>query len=433
MSSPKKWPAKTPLIIGFLTLLALVGGFGTWSVTANISGAIVSSGNIEVDQNRQVVQHPDGGVVERVLVKEGDLVAAGDVLIRLDPSLLASDLTITEGQLFELMARRARLEAERDGADTIEFDPELIEMAAVRPEVADIVDGQSRLFVARANSMRKEIEQLEKRGLQIADQVTGILAQQAAVEQQLDLLSEELTDLKSLLEKGLAQASRVLALQREEARLRGQVGELQSSAAQAQGRITELEIERLKLGTTRREQAITELRDLQYRELELIERRIALRQQLERLDIRAPVSGIVYDLAVFAERSVVRAADPVLYLVPQDRPLLVAARVDPIHVDEVYVSQPVRLRFSTFDSRTTPELMARVMQVSADSFVDERTQASYYRAEIVLDAGELEKLGDLTIVPGMPVEAFIRTSDRSPLAYLVQPLANYFNKAFRES
>ena len=221
--------------------------------------------------------------------------------------------------------------------------------------------------------------------------------------------------------------------QREQARLLGQVGELQASAAQAEGRITEIEIEKLKLVTTRREQAITELRDLQYRELELAERRQSLRQQLDRLDIRAPVSGVVYGLTVFAERSVIRAADPVLYLVPQDRPLVVAARIDPIHRDEVYVGQPVTLRFATFDARTTPELYGTVMQVSADAFTDEQAGASFYRAEMVLNEGENEKLGDLRIVPGMPVEAFIRTSDRTPLAYLLKPLTDYFNRAFRES
>lgn len=432
MSAPSL-SARRPLTIGFLALLLLVGGFGAWSVFANISGAIVAGGQIEVDQNRQVVQHPDGGVVENVAVKEGQQVAAGEVLIHLDRSILASELSIVEGQLFELMARRARLEAERDEAQTIAFDPELLSLGQTRPEVADLTDGQARLFAARADSLARESEQLEKRRAQIADQVRGITAQQQALTRQLDLIGQELADQQSLLDRGLAQASRVLSLQREAARLQGEVGELTASAAQAEGRITEIDIEILKLGTTRREQAITEIRDLQYRELELLERRQALRQQLDRLEIRAPVSGIIYGLTVFAPRAVIRAAEPVMYIVPQDRPLVVAARVDPIHVDEVFVSQPAILRFATFDARTTPELQGRVTQVSADAFTDERTQASFYRAELELEPGELDKLGDQRIVPGMPVEVFIRTTDRTPLAYLTKPLTDYFNRAFRES
>ncbi|ALG89081.1 MULTISPECIES: HlyD family type I secretion periplasmic adaptor subunit [Actibacterium] len=427
------WPARRPLLIGFLALALLIGGFGTWSVVASISGAIVASGRVEVDQNRQVVQHPDGGVVARLEVEEGDLVEAGDVLIALDASLLHSELSIVESQLFELMSRRGRLRAERDGAPSVRFDDDLMEIAATRPEVQELTDGQSRLFAARAETLAKEGAQLEKRRGQIADQVIGIVAQQDALESQLALIRQELETQQGLLDKGLAQASRVLSLQREEARLRGEVGELTASVAQAQGRITELDIEILKLQTTRREEAITELRELQYRELELAERRQSLLEQLDRLEIRAPVSGIVYGLTVFTPRSVIRAAEPVLYLVPQDRPLVIAARVDPIHVDEVFVGQPVNLRFATFDARTTPELFGQVTKVSADAFVDDRTQQSYYRAEIILSEGEADKLGELKIVPGMPVETFIRTADRSPLAYLVKPLAEYFNRAFRET
>ncbi len=428
----KGWSARRPLFIGFAALFLLVGGFGTWSVLANISGAVIATGQVEVDQNRQVIQHPDGGVVEEVLADEGKPVLAGDVLIRLDAKLLRSELAIVEGQLFELMARRGRLQAERDDAGTVVFDEALRELAGDHPKILDLMDGQTRLFDARAASMVNETQQLEKRRGQTENQIEGILSQQQALVQQLSLIEEELASQQDLLDKGLAQASRVLSLQREEARLRGQVGELIANTAQAEGRITELDIEILKLGTTRREEAITQLRDLQYRELELAERRQSLLEQLDRLEIRAPVSGIVYDLTVFAPRSVIRAADPVMYLVPQDRPLVIAARIEPIHVDQVYVGQTVVLRFSTFDSRTTPELNGQVVQVSADAFQDDRTQATYYRAEIVLEEGELEKLGALKILPGMPVEAFMRTNDRTPMGYLVKPLSDYFNKAFRE-
>jgi len=399
-----------------------------WAIQAQISGAIVSTGKIEVDQNRQIVQHPDGGVVDDILVEEGD------ILIQLDSTLLASELTIIEGQLFELMARRGRLEAERDSEDGIDFDTEIMDLAKIDEVVRDQMAGQVRLFLARSASIEKEIEQLGKRRLQITDQIVGIDAQMDAMNVQLELLAQELSNQQELLDKGLAQIARVLNLQREEARLSGTLGELKAQRAQAEGRITELEIEILKIETQRREEAITRLRDLQFQELELAEQRRSLQERLSRLEIRAPVYGIVYGMQVFAKRSVIRPADPVLYLVPQDKLLVITAQVEPIHVDELYVNQEVSVRFSALDSRTTPELFGKVTQVSADAFQDEQTAFSYYRAEIELNEGEIDRLPEGTIlIPGMPVETYMKTTDRSPLEYLVKPLADYFAKAMRES
>ena len=277
------------------------------------------------------------------------------------------------------------------------------------------------------------MDQRDKQIGQIRNQIEGIDAQSTALVSQLGLLAEERESQEELLAKGLAQAARVLALQREEARLQGQVGELKATRAQAEGRITEIEIEKLGLASQRREDASTELRDVANRELELVERRRALIERISRLDIRAPVSGIVLGLQVTTPRSVIRAADPVLYLIPQDRPLVIAARIPTNHIDEIRIGQEVRLHFSAFSSRTTPELMGRVTVVSADALKDERTQVSYYRAEISLEAGEAEKLNGELLVPGMPVEAFIRTYDRTPLAYLIKPFTDYFNRAFRET
>jgi HlyD family secretion protein len=433
---PPKSPvpsARGPILFGFFALLVLVGGFGLWSTMTEIAGAVVSQGRVEVEQNRQVVQHPDGGVVEVILVKNGDIVQAGDPLIQIDGTLLKSELTIVEGQFFEILARRGRLEAERDDADHLTFPAELTAAGTERADIAALMKGQDRLFAARQETIANEIEQLQKRRAQIRNQIDGIAAQRASTADQLVLIDRELVDLKTLLERGLTQAGRVLALEREKARLDGTAGELDAARAEAEGKVTEIDIEILKRGSTRREEANTQLRDLGYRELELAERRRSLIEQIDRLDIRAPVAGIVHALQVTTPRSVIRAADPVLYIVPQDRPLVIAAQVSPIHVDEVAVGQEVALRFAAFDSRTTPELFGQVRQISADALTDEASQASYYRAEIVLDAGELAKLDGRAIIPGMPVEVFIRTGERTPLAYLVRPLAEYFNRAFRES
>jgi len=430
----KQWSATQPLVLGFVGLLALFGGFGTWAVTSQIAGAVVASGRIEVDRNRQIVQHETGGVVAEILVDEGDTVKAGETLLRLDADQLASQLAIVEGQLFELMARRGRLEAQRDEAEDIAFDEELIAAGVANADTQELMSGQRNLFEARRVSVAQELDQLAKRSLQIGAQIEGVASQETALARQLELIEEELGNQQSLLDRGLTQATAVLTLQREQARLRGQIGELSAQKAQLQERVTEIDIERLKLGSAGREEAITRLRDLRYRELELAEQRRALRAEIDRLDIRAPVSGVIYAMQVQTPRSVVRAAEPLMYLVPQDRPLVIAARVQTIHVDQVAVGQDVNLRLSALNQRTTPELVGRVLQVSADAIEDEATGQPYYRAEIALNPGETEKLAEGTILlPGMPVEAFIRTGERSPMAYLLKPMADYFARAFRES
>ncbi|MCF6444423.1 HlyD family type I secretion periplasmic adaptor subunit [Nereida sp. MMG025] len=428
------WSARRPLLIGFFALLVLLGGFGSWSVLSTISGAIIASGQIEVDRNRQIVQHPDGGVVAEILVDDGDFVEIGETLIKLDDERIASDLSIAESQLFEVLARKARLTAERDDLGAIAFSTDLLNAAPSNPDVQNLLDGQTRLFQARKDTASSQVEQLEKRKSQIASQVEGVEAQQASLTEQLALIQQELDNQLNLLERGLTQAGRVLELQRNVASLTGRVGELVASKAQAEGRITEIDLNILSQATARREDAITQLRDIEFREVELREQTRSLRQRLARLDIKAPVSGIVYNLRITTPQSVVRPADALLFLVPQDRPLIIAAQIDPVHIDQVFEGQEVTLRFSALDNRTTPELKGTVSQISADALQNETTQAQFYRAEVQLSEGEQARLPEGTaLIPGMPVETFIRTDDRTPLAYLIKPFTDYFNKAFRES
>jgi HlyD family secretion protein len=427
------WSARKPLLIGYITLALLVGGFGGWSVLAKIDGAIVASGQIEVDQDRQIVQHPDGGVVAEIAVKEAQPVKAGDLLIRLDGALLTPELAIVEGQLFEAMARRDRLEAERDDRPDVSFAQDLRDLAKTRPDVVEQMAGQRSLFFARKQTLARQTEQLAKRTSQITAQIEGVAAQTLAVTRQRALILKELTDQQSLLDRGLAQASRVSALQREDANLQGNMGELASSRAQAEGRATEIDLEVLRLAALRREEASTQLRDLGPQLLELAERRRALVERIARLDIRAPMAGIVLGLQVTTPRSVLRAADPVLYIIPQDRPLVISVRVQPINIDEIHPGQQVRLVFPAFSARSMPEIFGHITTVSADALTDQRSQIAYFRAEILLNDGELAKLTQQTLLPGMPVEAFIETGARSPLSYLLKPFTDYFSKAMRES
>lgn len=431
MTTP--FPARGPVLVGAITVALLLGTTIFWGLNTDIDGAIVAPGQIQVESNRQIVQHPDGGVVAAIAVTEGQPVKAGDLLLTLDGSLLSSELAIVEGQLFETRARRARLEAERDDAPAVTIPKDLVETAATRADVTDQVDGQLRLFDARRDTLARQTEQLTRRKEQTAAQIDGIDAQTKALVTQLDLIRSELADQQSLLDRGLAQSSRVLALEREQAALMGRSGELAAERAQAQGRITEIDLEILRLAAERREEASTILRDIGSAEIELTERRRALLERIARLEVRAPVAGIVLGLAVTTPRAVIRPAEPMLYIVPQDRPLVIAARISPIHVDEVHVGQSVRVTLPAFSSRTTPELTGILSLLSADALTDQASGQTYYRAEITLPQDQAALLGDLTLLPGMPVDSFIRTGARTPMAYLLKPFTDYFAKAFRET
>lgn len=361
------------MFIGFIGIAVSFGGFGTCSVVSNIAGAIAASGRIEVDRNRQVVQHDCGGTISEIHVDEGDLVKAGDLLVQLYLQQARSELALIEGQLFELIGRRGRLEAQRDVADAIEFPQELVATGQSNPDAQELMDGQSNLFLARRESVAREIVQLSKHSNQIEDQIEGIGAQETALGTQLELIEQQLVSRQKQLDQGLAQVFTVRALQREKTSLSGEIGRLVASRAQAEGRITETEIIGLKLGISGREEAITQLREIRYLELAVVEPRRALLATIARLDIRAPVSGIVYSLPVTTPRSVIRAAEPSVFLVPQDCSLVIAAQVNSIEVDEIFNGQEGNLRLSSLNQRTTPELKGSVVLISADALDDETT------------------------------------------------------------
>jgi HlyD family secretion protein len=427
------WSARGPALLGLVMLGVLIGGVGGWSVLTPIAGAVVASGQIEVEQNRQIVQHPDGGVVEWIAVTEGQAVAAGDLLVRLDGSALRTELAIVEAQLVEILARQARLEAERDDAAQVALSPLLLGMAADRPDLAPVIDGQVRLFEARRDTLARQAEQLHRRLAQITAQNHGIAAQMHALTTQLALVAEDRTAQQALLVLGLTQASRLRALQRTEAEIEGQIGALTATLAQNDERAAEIDLEILRLAAQRREDAGTQLRDIGQAELEWAERQRALSRRLAHLDIQAPVSGRVLGLQVTTPRAVLRPAEPVLHLVPQDRPLVVAVQIDPVHIDNLRVGQDVRIALPALPARITPELWGKVTVVSADALPREGTGQSYFRAEITLNPGEMERLGGVALLPGMPVETFIQTTSRTPLAYLMQPFTDYFRRAFRET
>lgn len=419
------------MLTGFVALAALVGGLGYWSVTAQLAGAVVAPGIIRVESNRQVIQHPDGGVVGEILAKDGDRVEAGDVLIRFDPTKLRLELNVVEGQLYEIAARVARLEAERDHSDRVVFPDFLMDVAATNEAVHEQMEGQLQQFAATLHAYNQEQKLLNETVKQLEDRVRGLIAQLKAVDMRSEIIAAQLTNKRSLLERGLSLSSAVADMELEEAALIGERGRIVAEIAEHKGQVAAVGIQRIKLETDRSGMAIQRLRDLQYSMIELTERRKELKEALNRLEVKAPVAGVIYGSKVHALQSVVKPADSIMFVVPQDQNLVIATRISTSDIDQVAVGQDTTLRFTAFNQRQTPELEGTVSFVAADATTDETSGQSFYMVEMLPKPKEFERLEGQILLPGMPVEGFIKTDTRTPLAYLTKPLTDYFERAFR--
>ncbi len=426
------WSIRGSALLGLLTVVILTLGVGVWGAWASLAGAVIAQGQVQIEARAQIVQHRDGGVVKAILVRDGDRVAAGDPLLVLDEAELASQAKIIADQLVELRARAARLAAEREGTATLILPSDLQSAATNDTATAGIIEGQQNLFAARLATLGEATQSYEEQKLQIENEILGQKAQIGALEEQITLLAGELADAEALLEQGLVQGSRVTALKREKASLTGQKGELEAAVARNLGRIAQIDVEIVGLSAKRREEAVTELRDVEPRIAGLEEELKAVQTKLTRLTLTAPTEGLVHDLRVFSLGAIIRPADPVLYIIPQEEELMITAKIDAYHIDQVFAGRPVVLRFSAFNARTTPEINAEVARVSADVKTDERSGMQFYTTELRVSREEIARLGDQPLLPGMPVEVFIQTGERSPLSYLAKPFTDYFQRAFRE-
>lgn len=426
-----RWPATVVCLKGLLTLVALFAGLAGWAALVPLSAAVIVPGRVEVDLNRQIIQHPDGGVVARLAVQEGTRVARGDVLLILQGATLRSRAAQLQARLDELRARQLRLRAERDGAPTLTIPPALQGAVASRSALASRLAQERRLFRARARSMRDEQARLSAQEREIAHQVTGIDAQITAADTQIALVTQEVTTQRSLLSRGLSQRGQVLALDRQRAALEGRRGALIASRAAARSQEGAARIALLRLTSTRRETAEGELSRLDPQIVDLGAQMAALQARIGRLTLRAPVAGVVYDLRIAGPQAVVRPADPILSIAPTDRPLIVAVNVPPRQVGDLSAGDRVRLRVTGLHDRLAPALRGHVLTVAPDTVTDSRTGRAFFRARIAIDPGSLPP--GRPILPGMPVEAFIQTGARTPLAYLLGPVRNYFAHALHES
>lgn len=418
-------------IVGFLSVIIMVGVVGGWANFTELNGAVIAPATIMVESYSKKVQHKEGGIVGEIRVKDGDRVEMGQALVVLDNSETKSELTIIDGLLDEALAKRARLEAQRDLAPAINFPPEVLARAN-EPGVAAIMAGQTKLFNARLQAVVGKKDQLTQQIGQLTEQIGGLESQRISKEKQLTLISAELTDLKDLQSKGLVPVSRVMAMDRETARLDGERGELVASKASAEARIAEVKVQILQIDEEDLSQTLTELRDIEGKVAELKERKRAVASRLERMVIKSPITGDVYQLAVHTVGGVIGPGEALMLIVPEADELILQAQVMPQDIDKVRPGQIAHIRFPTFNSRLTPEVAAAVTQISADTSRIDASSPPFYSVRLMISATELAKLGNNKLKPGMPAEAFIQTEAQTPMTYFLKPLTDQFAHALRE-
>ncbi len=421
-----RWPA----MLGAFASIILLAGAAYWAKVTMINGAVIAQGSIVVVGKPKSVQHLDGGIVEEILVSDGDVVAANEVMMRLDSTLLSANLDIYRNRLAEAMTRQSRLRAEQVGSDTIAFDMDTAFLDGVDLDVLQI--GQQRVFETRIAVQTGRRAQLSEKINQFRNQIIGVDGLIASKRDQLTFLEQELAAVQTLNEKGLAVESRVLNLQRSRADLLGQISEHQSELARISNSIRDTELEILLAENQSREQVVTELTEVRSSVEELTQQILSTQKQLDRVEIRAPVDGVVHELQIVTIGGVVPPGATIMQIVPRNQGLEFETRVDPASIDEVFVGQDVKLTMTALNQRTTPELAGTVSGISATSVEDPATGIPFFRVQVVVADAELGRIGDVALVPGMPINAFLQTGERSVLSYLTQPMMDHVNKAFRE-
>ncbi|MGF6425607.1 HlyD family type I secretion periplasmic adaptor subunit [Bradyrhizobium elkanii] len=419
------------LIVGFLLVLLLIIGIGSWATTTEIWGAVVANGSVVVESNVKKIQHPTGGVIGQILVREGDRVKAGGLLIRLDEVQAKANLAIVSKNLDELRVRRARLEAERDEEETIVMPLDLSTRAS-DATLTRVINGETKLFVLRRSAREGQKGQLRERIAELNEEISGTEFQAHAKAKESEILGRELEGIRDLWGKKLIPITRVTMNERDAARLEGERGALLSRLAETKRKITETNLQIIQIDQDLRSEVARELADIRGKMSEFEEKEIVAQDQLRRIDIRSPQDGIVYQISVHTIGGVVNSGEVLMLIAPEADKLSIDVKVAPQDIDQLSVSQTAAVRFLAFNQRSTPELNGIVQRISPDLIEDDRNKSNYYLVRVELGESEVHRLGDLKLLPGMPVEAFIRTNSRTMLSYLVRPIADQISKAFRE-
>ena len=418
-------------LAGLVIVAVLGGGVGGWAGTMKLSGALIAPGSVVVDSNVKKVQHPTGGIVGELRVRDGDRVKVGDVVVRLDDTVTRANLAIVTKGLNELTARKARLESERDGANDVLFPADLI--ARVNdPEVAAVVDSERKLFELRRSARIGQKEQLRQRIGQLKEEVRGYRAQQEAKTKEIELIEREMVGVRDLWKQKLVPITRLTELERQAARLEGESAQLIAQTAQVGGKIAETELQIIQIDRDLSSEVAKETREIDGKLGEFVERKVTAEDQLKRVDIRSPQDGTVFQATVHTVGGVITAGDPIMLIVPEADNLTVEAKVNPQDIDQVKIGQIALLRLSAFNQQATPEINGAVTRISADATSDQRTGLTYYTIRIAMAPQEVAKLGDVTVIPGMPVEAFVQTGERTMLSYFLKPLNDQLMRVFRQ-
>ena len=420
---------KRRLILGLGLVALLAATVAGWAANATLTGAVIAPGHVVIDTSVKKVQHQSGGIVGAILVKTGDRVTAGDVVLRLDETQARANYGIITSQIVQLSGRKARLLAERDSAKTIEFSEAYLSSDAEAPKVAD---GESRLFTKRRAALEGQQSQLKERVGQLRREIEGLTAQASAKDEEIKLMRDELARVQTMRKKELVPVQRLLSTQRDLTRLEGERGVLTAQIAKAQGSISETELQMFGLEQTTQSEANKELREIEARIAELSERRTAAEDMLKRVELRAPQSGIVHELAVHTVGGVIAPGETVMSIVPMDDDLAIEVKISPIDIDQVAIGQPVTLRFSAFNQSDSPELQGKVSQRAQELTKEPQSGNAYYTARVRIVDEDREKAAKLKLVSGMPVEGFIETSKRTALSFLMKPVTDQINRAFRE-
>ncbi|MEQ1714638.1 MAG: HlyD family type I secretion periplasmic adaptor subunit [Hyphomicrobium sp.] len=427
----KLMSVKRYIWIGFLTLFLFIGGLGGWAATTDLAGAVMAPGTVVVASSVKKIQHPTGGVVGQIFVKNGDHVKTGDVLVRLDETVTRAQLQVITKQMDELTGRQARLKAERDDAPSVIFPDELMKRTETS-SVAQLVAGEKSLFENRTRAREAQKAQLGERIAGLQEEVSGLTTQAEAKLRELQLIGKELAGLETLEAQHLVPTSKMNALRREGARLEGEKAQLQAAAGSTRGKIAEIELQRLGIDIEAKSEVVRDLRETEGKLVELFERRTAAEDQLRRVDLKSPVDGLVHQMTVFTIGGVINTAEPLMLIVPDGDRLVIEAKIAAHDIDQARAHEEAIVRFPAFNQRTTPSVMGRVVGVSADITHDQQNNISYFVARIEIPDGEMKKLNGQKLMPGMPADVQIATTARTALSYLVKPMEDSFNKAFRE-